>query len=184
VIIMSNLIEKVLDSNMIYRGRIANLRVDTVELPDGRTGKREVVEHAGAVAIVPVNEVGQLLLVRQYRHAVGKILVEIPAGIIEPGEELELSARRELQEETGCKAKELTRLCSFFSSPGFTSEELHIFFASGLTQLEQNLDDDEFLELFPVPWEQAINMILSGEICDAKSVAGILAADRYMKNRL
>jgi len=181
---MSDLTEKVLESNTIYRGRIINLRVDTVKLPDGRTGKREVVEYSGAVAIVPLNQEGQLLLVRQYRHAVGRILLEIPAGKIEHGEDLESAARRELQEETGCQAKEFNRLCSFFSTPGFTSEELHLYFATGLSLLEQNLDDDEFVEVFPVPWEQAIKMIWSGEICDAKSVAGILAADNYIKNRL
>lgn len=181
---MSDLTDKVLDSNMIYRGSVINLRVDTVKFPNGRTGKREVVEHSGAVAIIPVNQDGQLFLVRQYRHAVGKSLLEIPAGRIEPGEDLESSARRELLEETGCEAKELVRLCSFFSTPGFTSEELHIFFASGLTLLEQNLDEDEFVEVLQVPWEKAIKMIWSGEICDAKSVAGILAADSYIKNRL
>jgi len=181
---MSDLTEKALDSNIIYRGRILNLRVDTVQLPDGRTGKREIVEHSGAVIIIPVNQDGQLLLVRQYRYAIGRSTLEAPAGNIEPGEDLESAARRELQEETGYKAKELTRLCSFFSTPGFCSEELHIFFASNLTLLEQNLDDDEFVEVFPVPWEEAIKMIWLGEICDAASVAGILAVDSHMKNRI
>lgn len=184
VVMISDLTEKVLRSNIIYRGRILNLRVDTVELPDGRTAKREIVEHAGAVIIVPLKQDGQLLLVRQYRSATGRTALELPAGNIEPGEELESAALRELQEETGYKAKELVRLCSFFSTPGFSDEELHLFFASGLTLLNQNLDEDEFVEVLTVPWENAIQMIWSGEICDAASVAGILAVDSYMKNRL
>lgn len=181
---MRNLTEKLLDSKTIFRGKILNLRVDTVELPDGRKAKREIVEHSGAVIIVPVRQDGHLLLVRQYRHATGRITLELPAGNIEPGEELEASALRELQEETGYEANELVRLCSVYSTPGFSDEELHIFFASSLNLLKQNLDDDEFVEVLAVPWEQAINMVWSGEICDAASVAGILAVDSYMKNRL
>ncbi|MDD4237130.1 MAG: NUDIX hydrolase [Desulfotomaculaceae bacterium] len=142
------------------------------------------MEHTGAVIIVPVKQDGQLLMVRQYRSATGRTAMELPAGNIEPGEELESAALRELQEETGYKAKEIVRLCSFFSAPGFSDEELHLFFASGLTLLKQNLDDDEFIEVLSVPWEKAITMIWSGEICDSASVAGILAVDSYMKNRL
>lgn len=181
---MGNLTEKLLLSKTIYRGKILNLRVDTVELPDGHTAKREIVEHSGAVIIVPVKQDGQLVLVKQYRHATGKIALELPAGNIEPGEGLESSALRELQEETGYEAKELVKLCSVYSTPGFSDEKLHIFFATGLTLLQQNLDDEEFIEVLAVPWEKAITMIWSGEICDAASVAGILAVDRYMKNRL
>lgn len=131
---------------------------------------------------MPVNEKGELLLVRQYRHAVGKTLLEIPAGKLEPGEEPVASAGRELLEETGCEAERLTRLISFFSTPGFTTEELHLFLATGLTLKEQDLDDDEFIDVVPVPYEKALEMIWSGEICDAKSVAGILAAHN-LKNK-
>lgn len=181
---MSDLTEKILHSNTIYQGKVLNLRIDTVELPDGRTSKREIVEHAEAVIIVPITREGQLLLVKQYRCAVGRNTLELPAGDIEPGEELESSARRELQEETGCQPEELTRLFSVHSTPGICTEVLHVFLASGLTQLEQNLDDEEFIEVFPVSWEKAMQMIWSGEISDAASVAGILAADNYVKKRL
>lgn len=173
---MSDLTEKVLSSKRVYEGRIINLRVDTVSFPGGRTGAREVVEYAGAVAIVPVNEKGELLLVRQYRHAVGKTLLEIPAGKLEPGEEPLSSARRELLEETGFAAEYVTKLISFYSTPGFTTEELHLFLATGLTLKEQDLDEDEFIDVVPVPFERALEMIWTGEICDAKSVAGIFAA--------
>jgi len=178
-----DLTEKLISSNIIYRGKILNLRVDTVKLPDGQTGKREIVEHAGAVIIVPVSQEGKLLLVRQYRHAVGRTTLELPAGNVEPGETLESSALRELQEETGYTAKELVKLFSFFSTPGFSSEELHVFLASGLTPSKQNPDDDEFVEVISVPWKKAMQMVWSGEICDAASVAGIIGADSYMKNR-
>lgn len=145
-------------------------------MPGGRTSTREVVEYAGAVAIVAVNEKGELLLVRQYRHAVGKTLLEIPAGKLEPGEEPMASARRELLEETGCEAERLIKLISFYSTPGFTTEELHLFLATGLSLKEQHLDDDEFIDVETVPYERALEMIWTGEICDAKSVAGIFAA--------
>lgn len=179
---MSDYTEKLLSSKMVFEGRIINLRVDTVTFPNGRTGQREVVEYAGAVAIVPVNEKGELLLVRQYRYAVGKTLLEIPAGKLEPGEDPETSAGRELLEETGCEAQELTKLISFYSTPGFTTEELHLFMATGLTAKEQSLDEDEFIDVVPVPFPQALKMIWTGEICDAKSVAGILAAHN-LKNK-
>lgn len=167
-----------LSSRRVYEGRIINLRVDTVAFPDGRTGTREVVEYAGAVAVVPVNEKGELLLVRQYRHAVGKTLLEIPAGKLEQGEDPAASAGRELLEETGYEAERLTRLISFFSTPGFTTEELHLFLATGLNLKAQDLDDDEFIDVVPVPYEKALEMIWTGEICDAKSVAGIFAAHK------
>jgi len=172
---LSDFTEKVLSSKRVYEGRIINLRVDTVAFPDGRTGTREVVEYAGAVAVVPVNERGELLLVRQYRHAVGKNLLEIPAGKLEPGEDPATCAERELLEETGYEAEQITRLISFYSTPGFTTEELHLFLATGLKLKEQDLDEDEFIDVVPVPFARALEMIWSDEICDAKSVAGILA---------
>ncbi|MCL6560366.1 MAG: NUDIX hydrolase [Firmicutes bacterium] len=172
---MSDLTEKTLSSKRVYEGKIINLRIDTVTLPGGRTGTREVVEYAGAVAVVPVNKKSELLLVRQYRHAVGKTLLEIPAGKLEPGEDPPVSAGRELLEETGYEAEHLRPLIRFYSTPGFTTEELHLFLATGLTLKKQNLDEDEFIDVVPVPFKRALEMIWAGEIRDAKSVAGILA---------
>lgn len=169
--------EKVISSRRVYEGRIINLRVDTVEMPGGRIGTREVVEYHGAVAVVALNVNGELLMVRQYRHAVGRELLEIPAGKIEPDEVPAVCARRELLEETGYEAAELKPLIQFFSTPGFTTEELHLFVATGLTPGEQDLDDDEFIDVLAVPFEKALAMVRSGEICDAKSVVGILAAN-------
>ncbi|HPZ42410.1 MAG TPA: NUDIX hydrolase [Bacillota bacterium] len=178
---MSDLKERTISSEVIYRGKIITLRVDTVALPqEGQTGIREVVEHAGAVAVVPVTEQDELLLVRQYRHATGKTLLEIPAGRIEPGEDLAECARRELLEETGYLARNLEKLLFFYSTPGFTNEQLHIYLATGLTLQEQDLDEDEFIDVQKVPYQKALDMIWSGDICDAKSIAGILAA-HYLK---
>jgi len=171
-----------LSSRKVYEGRIINLRVDTVALQDGHTSTREVVEYSGAVAIVPVNEKDELLLVRQFRYAVGKTLLELPAGKIEPQEDHATSAGRELQEETGYEASSIEPLISFFTTPGFTNERIDVFTASGLILKKQNLDDDEFIDVVLVPFKKALDMIATGEICDAKSVAGILAYN-HLKRR-
>lgn len=175
--------EKMISSKKIYEGRIVNLRVDEVVLPDGKITSREVVEYAGAVAVVPVNEKGELLLVRQYRYAVGETLLEIPAGKIERGEDYASSAARELVEETGYEAGNLKHLISFYSTPGFTNEQIHLFLATELTLKVQDLDEDEFIEVETVNMKKAAEMIMSGKICDAKSVAGILTALKYMEDK-
>lgn len=175
--------EKMISSKRIYEGRIINLRVDAVVLPDGKTTNREIVEYAGAVAIVPVNEKGELLLVRQYRYAVGETLLEIPAGKMEPGESYAACAGREMVEETGYEAGNLKHLISFYSTPGFTNEQIHLFLATDLVPKKQDLDEDEFIEVEIVSLKKAPEMILSGEICDAKSVAGILAALNYLNEK-
>jgi len=167
--------EKNISSETVYRGKILNLRVDSVELPNGKMTAREVVEHAGAVAVVAQNE-GRLLMVRQFRYPVGKALLEIPAGKIEKGEDPLLCAARELTEETGYVAGEMKRLLSFYSTPGFSDEILHVYLAGDLTYRGQNPDEDEFIQVEEVPVERAVEMIDSGEICDAKSIVGILAA--------
>ncbi|MGB9803044.1 NUDIX domain-containing protein [Desulfofundulus sp.] len=172
---MSRLVEKKLDSRLVYRGKILNLRVDTVLLPDGRTGTREVVEYAGAVAIVALSEKKEVFLVRQYRYPVGRELLEIPAGKIESGEEPLQCARRELAEETGLRAERWQELCSFYSTPGFTSEKMHLFLARDLSQEHQRLDEDEFVQVVKVPLDEALAMVWQGVICDAKSTAGLLA---------
>ena len=179
---MSDHKEKMISSKRIYEGRIINLRVDTVTLPNGKTSKREIVEYAGAVAVVPMNKNGELLLVRKYRYAVGQTLLEIPAGKIEPGEDYAVSAGRELLEETGFTASNLKPLISFYSTPGFTNEQIHLFLATDLKLKKQKLDDDEFIDVVTVTLKQALEMIWSGKICDAKSVAGILAVYNSYKD--
>jgi len=166
--------EVTLSSERLYEGRIVNLRLDTVRLDDGTVTRREIVEHGEAVAIVPLDGDGHVLLVRQYRKPIEQELLEIPAGGVDPGEDATACAGRELQEETGYRAGKLQRLGGFFSSPGFTSEYLHLYLATDLVPSHRTADDDEAIELVRLPVDQALAMIASGEICDAKTIIGLL----------
>lgn len=172
--------EKVIESKKIYDGRILKFRVDTVELPNGKTSTREIVEHRGAVAMVPMIDSETVVLVRQDRLAAGSALLEIPAGTLDPNETVETCAHRELAEEINYKAGQMIKLCSFFTAPGYTTEKIHAFLALDLTPFEGHTDEDEFLEVVRVPLAKAIEMIFTGEIEDAKSIAGLLCAQRYL----
>lgn len=178
---MDDLTEKILHSDTVYRGSALNIRVDTVKLPDGRTGKREVVERPETVVIVPVTADGQILLVRQYKIAIDQTMLALPAGNVESGEDVAATAGRKLLAQTGYKPEALTRLVSLFSTPGICSEICHIFLASGLGKPQQKPAEDGVVAVAPVEWERALKMVWSGEIFDAASVAGILAADSYLK---
>lgn len=168
--------EKKVASRYVYRGKILNVRVDTVILPNGREGTREVVEYAGAVTIIPLTDTGEVIMVRQHRYPVGRTLLEIPAGKLEEGEDPLACARRELQEETGYEADRWEKLLTFYSTPGFTSEKMHLFLATGLRPGRQAPDADEFVEVVRVPFREALAKVRSGEICDAKSIVGLLVA--------
>ena len=133
-------IEKTMKSERIYDGKILNLRVDTVELPDKKYSKREIVEHPGAVAIIAVNEMNELIIIRQYRKAIDRVLLEIPAGKLELNEEPIESAKRELKEETGYIADKIEYVMEFYTSPGFSNEKIYLFLAQGLNEGEQELD--------------------------------------------
>lgn len=174
--------EKTLESKRIYDGRIVNLRVDTVELPDGRHATREVVEHKGAVAVVPLLDANRVVMVRQYRQPAGQVLVEIPAGTIDPGESPEACAKRELIEETGYAAGRMTKLFATYLAPGYSEEMLHTFLAQDLTPKHADCDEDEFLEVLTVSLDDAVEMIGSGEIKDAKTVCGILMAKKIVSS--
>lgn len=176
-----DLTEKTISSQMLHRGKIVNLRVDTVELPNGKMGTREVVEHAGAVAVVPVTEHGEVIMVRQYRYPVEEILWEIPAGKLDQGEDPEHCVRRELLEETGVVAANIYKIFSIYSSPGFSNEILHIYGAENLTYQKQKLDEDEFVEVERVSIDKALQMISEGKIKDSKTIAGILAIKNLPK---
>jgi ADP-ribose pyrophosphatase len=169
--------EPTLHSERIYEGRIVGLRVDTVELPSGGPTKREIVEHGACTAIVALDSRENVLLVRQYRKAVEKMLLEIPAGGIEDGEDPLEGARREL-EETGFSAERWEKLNYFYTSPGFCTEAMHLYLATGLRSVERDADDDEDIEVVRVPLGKTLELIASGEICDAKSIAGLLMALR------
>ncbi len=166
--------EELVESHIIYRGRVVTLRIDTVRLPSGRTARREIVEHRGAVAIVPLLNNDTVLLVRQYRQAVGETLLEIPAGTLEPDEPPDQCARRELEEETGYTARQLRKLFSQYLAPGYSQEVLHVYLAEDLAPTAQQLDEDELVELVPTPLQEVETMILEGRIKDSKTIAGLL----------
>lgn len=161
-------------TNRIYEGRVVNLRLDTLRLPNGREAKMEIVEHAEVVHVLPVDEDGRLLLVRQYRAAAGKELLETPAGGIEPGEDVETAAQRELREETGYRAENFRLLASVYSSPGFCTELNHLFVATGLSYDPLEPDADEDIALAPVTLSEAEELVASSKIGDAKSATCIL----------
>ena len=168
-----NLQEKTAKKNYIYRGKILNLRCDDALLPDGKPCKREIVEHGGGAAILCVVD-GKVAFVRQYRYAYGEEVLEIPAGKLEAGEEPALAAGRELEEETGLRAKRLEHLFTLYPSPGYTNEKIYVFEAMGVTSGKEHPDDGEFLLVEYYPVEEALDMIERGEIRDAKTVSALL----------
>jgi ADP-ribose pyrophosphatase len=168
--------EETLHSERKYEGKIVNLRIDTIRLANGHTAQREVVEHRPAVAIVPLTAAGKILLVRQERTPVGAALLEIPAGVIEPDEEPELSAQRELQEEIGMRAGRLERLAGFWVAPGYTTEYIHVYLATDLMPGRLPGDEDESITVEEHTLEDVLAMIARGELEDAKTLVGLLTA--------
>lgn len=168
--------EKTIHSTKIFDGKVISLKVDDVLLPNGNQAKREIINHPGAVAIIPITKEGKLVLVEQYRKALERSIIEIPAGKIEPGEELSVCARRELEEETGYGAGELLYIQSFATSPGFADEIIHLFVAKDLYKIEnkRELDEDEFVSLIEVTVEEAEEMVRKGQIYDAKTAFSLL----------
>ena len=167
----------------VYAGRIVTLRLKYVPHADGRRHLREIVEHLPGAAAVAVDEHGHVLLVRQPRPAVDGSPLELPAGLIDPGEQPLDTARRELEEETGYLARGLEPLVSFYTSPGFTDELIHIFVATDLVRTAVRHDDEEEIELVRLPVAEALELVLSGELSDGKTVAGLLAYERWAARR-
>lgn len=160
-------------SKHIYAGTVVTLDIDTVTLPNGVTIDLEIVRHPGAAAVVPVKENGIVVLIRQFRHAAGGFIYEIPAGKLHPGEDPMQCAARELEEEIGYIAGRLDPLTSIFTAPGFTDEVIHIYRASGLIAGRQQLDRDEVLEVREIPLKEALTMVEAGTIRDAKTIVGL-----------
>ena len=172
--------ERGLTQERVFSGHILRIRVDTVALPNGEIANREIVEHPGAAAIVPLTDDGHVLLVRQYRYAVGEVTLEIPAGKLEhANEDVTETAKREFKEETGCHSGELIYLGRTHSSPAILGEVLHIYAARGFAQDEACTDPDEFLELVRVPMGEALAMIRRGAITDAKTIIGLLWVQQF-----
>lgn len=160
-------------TNRIYDGRVLNLRVDKVILNDGQPATREVVEHRGAAAIVPLLEDNQVVLVRQYRYPISQNLLEIPAGTLEPGESPNDCARRELEEEAGFKCEELNKIFECYVAPGYSTEKIHFYIARNLSRSNPNPDQDERINVEIIPLTEVVNKIRKGEICDAKTICAI-----------
>ncbi len=169
-------LEQPKSSKIIYRGRVVTLRLDEVELPHGEVVTREIIEHRGAVAIVPLLDEATVVMVRQFRLAANEYLLEVPAGTLERGEEPVVCAHRELNEEIGYRAGEMVPLFQQYLAPGYSSEVLHVFLARDLTKTQQATDPDESIEVVFTPVSEIKEMIMRGEIKDAKSIAGLLMA--------
>jgi ADP-ribose pyrophosphatase len=167
-------VEETLSSKVVYSGRVVRLRVDDIKLPDGRQTIREVVEHSDCVAVIPLDADGNVLLVRQFRKPVEKDLLEIPAGCIDPGEEPVATVRREMREEIGYLPRKIERLGGFYASPGYCTEYLHLYLANDLVPDRLQAEDTDSIELVRVPLSWIAGLIASGDICDAKSIAGLL----------
>jgi ADP-ribose pyrophosphatase len=172
---------ELLKSEIIYPGRTFTIRRDHLRLPDGRTTKFDIVEHHGSVVLIPIDERGNLLFVRQYRHAAGKALLELPAGTLDEGEAPEVCARREVREETGMAADQIQLIGGFFLAPGYSTEYMYVYLATSLRQDPLQADDDEFLQVEAFPLAEALKMAENGEIPDSKSLAALLLARPHLE---
>lgn len=175
----SHLVEAPLASRLLARGHFLEVRIDDVRLPSGGTATREYIHHPGAVAVMALLDDGRLLLERQYRHPVGRVILEIPAGKIDPGEDLLACARRELLEETGYTAREWARAGSLHVAVGCSDEVIHLFFARGLVSGEQQLDDGEFIELTTLTEVELDALASRGEITDSKTLFALQWLQRW-----
>ena len=166
--------EKTLSEETIFTGRVFSLIRKTVRLPDGKTSTRDLIVHPGAAAMIPVDAKGNILMVRQFRKAAGREMIELPAGTLDPGESVRACVQRELQEEIGLKARSLKKLISYYPAAGYTTEIIHIYIARDLIPSRQDADHDEFLEVVPMRVEKILAGIRSGTINDSKTIIGML----------
>jgi len=172
---------EIISTEEIYRGRVFDVTVATIR-EDGQTYKREIVHHPGSAVIIPVFEDKTVALVEQYRHPAGRYMLEAPAGTLAKGEPPDEGARRELEEEVGVRAGRIELLSEFFVSPGFLEEKMWVYLATELTESNQNLDSDEYLKIKRIPFARVLEMVLHGEIQDAKTIIGILTAARSISS--
>lgn len=175
-----NLYEKRVNTRTVFKGKILTVFFDKVELPNGKISTREKVGHPGAVAVVPLTEKNEIILVKQYRYPVEEILIEIPAGKLDKGEPSQECAKRELYEEAGVVGGELTLLATIYTTPGFCNEKMDIFLSRGFKEVKNNPDHDEFLHIIRIKLNECIRMIRDGTITDAKTIIGIMLARDHM----
>ena len=170
-----------LRSETLLKGRAFAIRRDTLKAPDGRETKFDIIEHGGSVIIVPIDKDGNLLFVRQYRHAAGMDLLELPAGTLEEGEDPAVCAAREIREETGFAADKIEKIGDFYLAPGYSTEFMHVYLAQDLRHAPLEADADEFLSVEKIPFAEAIQIAERGEMPDAKSLAALLLARSHLK---
>lgn len=173
--------EKTLKENVIFQGRIITLHVDDVELPDGQKAIREIVEHSGGVCVAALTEEKELYFVRQYRYPYKKVLIELPAGKLEKGEDPLEAGMRELEEECGLVADEVISMGTVYPTVAYCSEIIHLFAARGLKETSQHLDEGEYLDVEKIPLDTAVEMVMNGEISDSKTVALVLKINNLVK---
>jgi ADP-ribose diphosphatase len=166
--------EKTLTSKLLHKGRHFNFKTDEIQLPSGKTTTRDIVDHPGAVAIVPILDDGRILLVKQYRYTTGKELLEIPAGTLEKGEAPDTCARRELKEETGYTAGSMKKILAMYMAPGYSNEVIHLYFATALKAGESHAEEDEDISLEAYSADELLDGIEKNTIEDAKTIAGVL----------
>lgn len=171
---------EVIESQVVFRGRVFKVRKDKIRITESRVSHLDVVEHRDSVTIVPLDSDGNLWFVRQYRHPVGGNLLELPAGVIEPGESAEECAYREIREETGMAAGNLREIGSFFLAPGYSTEYMYVFLATELHLDPLDADEDEFISIEKIPVEKALRMAKSGQIQDVKSIGSIFLAQPFL----
>lgn len=174
------LTEKTVSTKEIFDGKVVKLRVDTVKLPDGRLQTREVIRHPGGVGVIALDNENNVLMVKQFRPGAKGILLEIPAGKLEYGENPEECGKRELIEETGFSSKEFYHLAKFYVTPAYCEEIINIYFARNLVEAEQNLDDGEFLDVIKIPFDELYNMVINNEITDGKTIIAVLKLKEFL----
>lgn len=172
---------ELLKSDVLMKGRAFAIRRDTLKTPDGRETKFEIIEHGGSVVLIPVDEKGNILFVRQYRHASGQDLLELPAGTLDENEQPDVCAAREIREETGMAAGKLVKLGDFYLAPGYSTEFMHVYLATDLSYNPLEADSDEFLSVESIPIAEAIRKAERGEVPDAKSLAALFLARSHLE---
>lgn len=177
------LFEKQVASKRIFDGKVVKLFVDDIELPNGKGAFREVVRHPGAVCVIPITDDGEVIMVKQFRYPFSSVLLEIPAGKLEPNEDPFDAVKRELEEESGVVAENIEFIGMTYTTVAFTDEKIYTYMATGLTFKESHPDEDEFLEVVKFPLDTLVNMVMSGEIKDSKTQVAILKAEKLLKEK-
>ena len=174
------LYEKKINSKQIFDGVVVKLFVDDIELPNGKPSKREVVRHPGAVCVLPIDDYGNAIMVKQFRYPFSDVLLEVPAGKLEKDEDPYDAVIRELEEETGAKAKTVEYIGSMYTTVAFTDEKIYMYLATGITFKEAHPDEDEFVEVVKIPLCDLVKMVMDGEIKDSKTQIAILKAEKLL----